>query len=266
MAFHAKNFIFDEKPSEFYNIYLGEFNNDSSDIATPSSGDVSLLTQKLFRRPTPLFWGSEQLPVLSFPLALYSPDEISAPAFSEIGTWLFGQMEYKTLRICQNDLFDVFFNCFFAAPQSIRTGNIIRGLSCTVICDSPFGWKTPKYYDYTFTNQYLITDYVTFFNESADSAYTYPTELIITANIFGGSVTITNITDNSRQFILTLLPNEVVTLDCNHQFISSSLVTYPLYNFNLSWLRFLPGTNTLKIEGNVSEVEITSPVAVKIGP
>jgi hypothetical protein len=270
MAFYATRFIFNNKPSEFYNLYLGEFGG-SGEATTAASSDVSLLTLKLFRRPVPLFWGAEQTPVLQFPLSIYSPDEISAPAFSEISTWLFGQQNYKTLRICQNDMIDTYFNCFLTAPQIMRMGNLIQGFGATVVCDAPWGWKTSKSYTYSYNPySYSIVDRFNFFNESANAFYTYPSQLVITANVYGGSVVIENVTDdtgtgNYRPFALTLSPNEVVTLDCDHQLISSTLVTYPLYNFNLNWLRFLPGINDIYITGNVQQIQITSPIAVKIG-
>jgi phage-related protein len=265
--FYAKTFIFDDKPSEFYSLYLGEFSG-SGDATTSASNDLSLLTLKLFRRPVPLFWGAEQTPVLQFPLSMYSDaKEIDAMQYSTISTWLFAQQAYKKLRICQPDMQDVYFNCFLTAPQVVRQGNIIRGFTTTVTCDAPWGWKVPKYYSYTYNpNSYSISDTVSFLNESANGFYTYPTPLKITANTFGGSVTITNITDNSRVFTLNVLPNEVVTLDCDHQIISSTLVTYPLYNLlNQHWLRLLPGVNTLSISGNVYKIEITTPIAVKVG-
>jgi phage-related protein len=264
MAFYAKNFIFNGKPSEFYGLYLGEFNG-SGESMTAASSDVSLLTQKLFRKPVPLFWGAEQTPILSFNLSMYSEFEIHTPDFSNIATWLFGQMNYKVLRVCQNDMIDTYFNCFLTAPQIVREGNMIRGLSATVLCDAPWGWREGKEYDYNWgDNTYQIDDTIILNNENSNNFYTYPTSLKIYANIFGGSVTITNTTDNNRAFILNLLPEEVVTLDCDHQFISSTLVQYPLINFNKNWLRFLQGTNNLTISGNISEIKISSPVAVKI--
>jgi hypothetical protein len=194
-----------------------------------------------------------------------SPDEITPDTFSEISGWLFGKMNYKELRICQNDMIDMYFNAFLTAPQIVRVGNTIRGFTTTAVCDSPWGWRESRTRVYNYTSHFT-TAYIPFPNWSADNFYTYPTEVIITANMFGGSVSITNTTDsNSRVFVLNLLPNEVVTLDCSHQFISSTLVTYPLYNFNQNWLRFIRGINNLTVAGNIEELEITSPVAVKIG-
>jgi phage-related protein len=263
MGFYASTFVFNSIPSEFFNIYLGTINDNGESVTTTSS-DISPLVQKLFRRPSVLFWGAEQIPTLSFSLNMYSPDEITAESFSEISTWLFGQNNYQILRICQNDLVDVYFNCFLVEPQIIRVGNIIRGISCVVQCDSPWGWKPSKTYAYAYTG-YTITDAINLLNESANSFYTYPTNLVITANGYNGSVSIVNTSDTSRTSTWTLTANEVVTMDCDKQIITSTIATYPLANFNKNWLRLIRGYNNLVISGNISALSITSPIAVKIG-
>jgi len=262
--YYGRTFIFDGIESERYGLYLGEFSG-SGDATNPGGGDTEVLTQKIYRRPKLLLLGAEQTPVLTFQLSMYSEDEISAQSFSEIGAWLFGQSAYKVLRICQPDMQEIGFNCFLTQPQIIRVGNIVQGISCTVVCDSPFAWREPKVYTYSYNaNAYSITDSINFLNESANAAYTYPTGIVITANIFGGSLTVTNVTDANRQFILTLSPGEVVTINNDLQLISSSINSYPISQFNLHFLRLLPGYNQLTVSGNISSMVITSPIAVKI--
>jgi phage-related protein len=261
--FYAKTFIFDDVPSEFYGLYLGGL-GDSGEAITITSSDVTLLTQKLFRRPLPLFWGAEQTPVNQFQLSIYSPSEITTQHFSEVSSWLFGQMEYKTLRICQCDMMDIYFNCFLTLPQIIRVGNIIRGMTCTVVCDSPWAWREPKVYTYGY-GDYVVNDTVHLLNESANNAYTYPSNVTIHGGVMGGYATITNSDDASRQFIYNLARNETVSIDCENQILVSDIVTYPISSFNLNFLRFLRGYNTLAISGNIISLSITSPRAVKIG-
>jgi hypothetical protein len=264
MPFYGNVFIYDSIPSEFHNISIGEFNG-GGESTTSGSNNVEPLTQKLFRRPTPLFFGAEQTPVLSFPLSMYCKNEIDALEYSGIAKWLFGQQEYKKLRICQEDMYDTYFNCLMTEPEIMRIGNMIQGFKTNVVCDSPWGWKEPKEYAYTYTGV-NVSDSITLFNESANTFYTYPTLLVITANRFGGGITITNTTDNDREFIIdTLEAYEVITMNCDLQFISSSEITYPLENFNKNWLRFIKGRNDLTITGNVSSISIISPVAVKVG-
>jgi hypothetical protein len=264
MPFNANTFTFDGVPSEFYNLYLGGVDVDGVSTAA-GSNDVSLLTQKLFRRPSPLYYGAEQSLVLTFPLSMYSPDEILSDSFSEISTWLFGQQNYKKLRICQTDMQSTYFNAFLTAPKITRVGNIIQAIDCIVLADAPWGWGEDVTNTYSYNAQaYTITDSIEFLNTSANSFYTYPTSLIITSNIFGGSVTITNTDDENREFVLTLLPNEVITMNCDLQIISSTLAAYPLTAFNYNWLRFVQGLNRLAVNGNISALSITYTPAVKV--
>jgi len=262
--FYGNSFIYDDIPSEFFNLYIGGIGDEGE--STTNGSDVSLLTQKIFRRPAPFLYGAEQAPTLSFPLSAYVPGQADAPQYSTVSAWLFGQQNYKVLRICQEDMQEVYFNCFLTTPEVVRVGNIIRAFTATVTCDAPWGYKEPKSYSYGTYSGYSTTDTIEFYNESGNSGYTYPPSLIITANAFGGSVTITNITDNNRQFVFTLSPYEVITLDNNLQTVTSTVETYPLGNFNKHWLRFLRGNNILSITGNITSISITtSPIEVKIG-
>jgi len=191
---------------------------------------------------------------------------LSAPDYSKIAGWLFGQQNYKVLRICQEDMQDIYFNAFFTAPEIMRVGNIIRAFTTSVVCDSVWGYREPKSYSWSGYTGVTMNDTFEIFNESANAAYTYPTSLIITANSFGGYVTITNVTDNSRQFVFQLLPNEVLTINNDLQTISSTLNDYPLENFNKHWLRLLKGNNVFTITGSVISFSITTPpIEVKIG-
>jgi phage-related protein len=265
MAFHANTFIFDNIPSETMNLYLGEIGG-SGESSTGGSNPVELSTEKIYRNPVPLFYGVEQTPVLSFPLSMYSPGDLDEQEYSAVAAWLFGQQEYKKLKICQNDMSDIYFNCFLTNPQVVRLGNTIRGISCLVLCDAPWGWKESKSYSYTYDpNAYSVFERIELFNESANAYYTYPTSLIIQANVFGGELSIINASDNNREFLLSLSPNEIVSINCDTQQIISNVTEYPLSNFNLEWLRLIKGWNYLTLEGNIVSLHINYPVAVKIG-
>lgn len=267
MAFYARTFIFDGIPSEFYDLYIGEFGG-TGDSTSDGSNDVELLTEKLFRRPSPLFFGAEQDPVLDFSLSAYFQRELSAQEYSGVSKWLFGQQKYKVLRICQEDMQQVYFNAFLTAPSIRRIGNMIQGFEAKVICDAPWGWRDSKTYPYVFSDDSVYAT-TKLFNESTNSFYTYPTTLYFKANLFGGTVKITNLTDDPNELRpmiqINLLPNEQITMNCDLQFIASTLSYYPLQNFNKNWLRFVPGLNNLKIEGSLLELAIVSPIAVKVG-
>ncbi len=265
MPFLAKTFIYNNIPSEVHNLYLGDVDGEG-EISAAGSNSVSLLTQKLFRRPIPLFFGAEQTPCLQFPISAYCPDDLDAPNYSDVSSWLFGQQQYGILRICQNDMLEIYYRCFLINPQITRIGNFIRAFTTTVLCNSPFAWAEPITETHTYNpNAYSITDNITFLNRSANVFYTFPTNVTIVGNIFGGSVSITNISDVNRQFIYILAPNETIVFNCDLQIITSNLVTYPLVNFNKNFLRFVQGINNLIVTGNISSLSISYDVAVKIG-
>jgi phage-related protein len=268
MSFSARDFVYKGIPSENFGISIGDLASTtpgSGEIFTPGSSDLTLVTEHLFRRPSVLYYGSEQSTPLSFTLSAYSTyGEITAHDYSLISKWLFGNMDYEKLCICQPDLADVYFNALMTTPQTIRTGNQIIGFTANISCDSPWGCSSPDVFDYSFdAGSFMGYGSYSLYNRSANNFYTYPT-LEISSNLFGGSVTITNASDSNRQFVLNLLPNENLIVDCDNQIITSDTSTYPLANFNKNWLRFVPGFNDITISGNVQGVFISSPVAVKI--
>jgi hypothetical protein len=265
MSFFANSFIFAGIPSETRNLYLGEFSN-SGDYSGASSSDIQLLTQKLYRRPIPMLFGAEQIPVLSFPLSVYSPDEISMQDYSSMAGWLFGQQNYAELFICQGDMTDVKINAFLTAPQIVKVGNIIRGINCTVIADAPWGWKQDEEYTFTFPDEYSVNQTIEIFNSSEDAFYTFPTEMVVTANIFGGDIYLTNISDNNRVSTFSVSSGEILTINSDMQLISSNINTYALSQLDTGkWPRLVQGYNQILITGNISSLYIKYPVAVKIG-
>ena len=265
MAFSARTFIFDSIPSEVFNVYLGTI-NDSGETTTDASNGISILTQKIYRRPSPLMYGVEQNTVLNVSLSMYMPDGgLDEQSFANVSSWLFGAQEYKILRLCQNDMLDVYLRCFLTDPKVTRIGNFVRGMTCTAVADSPWFWKTPKSYHYSWGDTQTISDTINFFNESENNYYTYPSSLILTANSAGGTISIINTADNDREFLLSISSGEIVTMDCYNQIISSSVANLPLENFNLNFLRFKKGLNVLNIMGGILSMDLTVERAVKIG-
>ena len=178
--------------------------------------------------------------------------------------WLFGHATYKKLQIMQPDLQDMYFNCILSSPQVFKSGNMIKGFSCRVICDSPFGWAFPKVSTYTYTSSQNNLALL-FMNLSNDNYYLFPT-VQITMNSFGGSFSITNTSDGSRIFGFTALsPNEIITVNNDLGIVTSSTGFKRLANFNKNWLRFKKGANSLLINGQAASLRLTYSFAKKIG-
>lgn len=263
MSFYANSLIFDGIPSEIYGLYIGS-SGDGGESSNSTSGNVTPSVEKIYRRPKNYLYGVNQEPVLTFEITLFSYDEITAPRYEEISKWLFGQMNYKKLQICQPDMTNIYFNCFLIDPQIIRTGNVITGVSFKVECDAPWGWGFPESIGYNYSG-YMYNDTIEFNNESGNNDYLYPT-LDFVVNSFGGSISITNTSDSNRIFLMTgLSANEAISFDCDHQIITSDTSDYRLGTFNKNWVRLVPGLNTLIISANVASIIINYQLAYKIG-
>ena len=263
MAFYARSFIFDGIPSEVFGLIITS--SDSGEGQWNASSDVEIKTEKLFRRPVPYFYGTTQTPVLEFEAQITTTSgELTAVDSSLIQKWLFGKSTYKKLRIVQPDMEDIYYNCFLTNPQINRVGNIIRGFTFNIVCDSPFAWKNPKSVTYTVSNRTY-----TLYNESDNNFYTYPKLVIDMDGTSNGSISIKNVTDNNNTFAMTGLPaQDVITVDCDLQIVTDSLNTPNLLNklaTPINFLRLLTGTNQLFILGNIDYVKITYTPMKRVG-
>ena len=262
VGFYASSFIFNNIPSEYYGLRIFNFGNGGNENQS-SGGDISLITQDVYRRPIPYFYGVNQDKVLTFPIVFGSYSALDKTTQDLIHKWLFGQMGYKKLIVVQEDMTDIYYNCFLVDPKSVYIGNLGYAFEATVVCDSPWAWS----YDKTFARAYTtdnIDDNFVFVNESVNKDYLYP-EISFTLNSLGSGITITNVTDNNRQFIFTgITPLEIITIDNDRQTLSSSTGLYRLSRFNLNWFRLLQGMNTINISGGVSSFTMNYKFA-KIG-
>jgi hypothetical protein len=269
MGFNAKNFIYNNIPSQTYGLFLGEIDG-SGYTKSSASNQISIIQQKIFRNPVPYLYGVEQSEVLEFDVSIMSEAEIPSTKYSEISSWLFGKQNYGILRIMQNDMKGVYYKCFFTEPETIRVGNMIQGFTATIVCDSPWAWREPKTHTYYIaTSPGSTGNFVTeLYNYSANDYYTFPTSVIIQIGSGGGDIDIINIDDNSRASTITgLSPWETITMNSQLQLISTDVDrTEPIINnFNLKWLRLVKGNNRIRIRGDVKRLVIVYPVAHKSG-
>lgn len=256
MAFYADDFIFDGIPSEEYGLIITSQDGESS---TNASGHVELITEEIYRRHTPYFYGVRTSNVLKIPVSIRTTEtEITAEDAAFIQRWLFGQLNYKELRIVQPDMDGMYYKCFFVDPAIIRVGNIIRGFEADILCDSPFAYQEEE----TVTIQTPSTSTLTLVNKSDDNYYTYP---IVTIEVESDPqdtynyAKITNTSDNNRVFQLgsttsQLNSSEYVVINNDLQSIvsytNSTMGTLTSEN-RISYLqngyffRLVPGINNL---------------------
>jgi hypothetical protein len=256
MAFFGRSFVYGGVVSDYYGLSIGELDASGANESMGSSG-MEIKEQKIFRRPTPFFLGATPSPKLSFSMSAFSEDEITADFFALIQKIFFSSRTYKKLQILQDDVAEIYFDCILNDPKIIRVGNLLRGISFTVNCSSPFAFNFPKTTTYTYTTP-VVNNTVVFNNSSDDNdSYLYPSN-IITMNSFGGNMSITNLSDSNRVFQFTgLSANEVITIDNSLQTLTSSTGLKRLSTFNNHYLRLIPGLNSLRIQGSVASVTMT---------
>lgn len=257
MSFFGHSFIYDSTPSELFGLYIRDL--DASAInSSMGNSSMEIVEKKIYRKATPFFYGATASPRLSFPFAAYADQEIDAESFSLIQKWLFSSTSYKQFQISQIDMQDVLFYAILNEPKIERVGNLVRGFTCTVECNSPFAYRFPKATTYTYTVS-TVDSTETYYNGSDYTGdYLYP-NLVITMNNFAGDISITNLDDSNRvSSFVDLQANEVLTINCGLQTISSSSGLRRLSNSNKNFLRLVPGVNRLRIVGNVASVVMTN--------
>lgn len=253
--FYGRSFIYDSIPSEIYGLYIMDIDANAIESSMGNSS-MDILEQKIYRKATPYFYGSTPSPKLSFAFSAYSERELDATEFELIQRWLFSSRTYKPFQIDQFDVQDIYFDAILNNPEIKRVGHLIQGFSCTVECNSPFAYHFPQTTLYTYTAS-VVDSTELYYNGSDDSGdYLYP-KLTITMNNIAGNITITNLDDNNRVSEFTgLFADEVLTVDCGLQTISSSTGLKRLSHFNKKFLRLVPSVNRLRIQGNVASVSM----------
>jgi len=261
--FWGKSFIWDGIPSETYN--LGIVNFDTGKINSPAGSDIEIFTKSVYRKPKTYLFGVSQTPVLQFSLTIGSPDYIDGTTRNLIEQYLFGHTTFKILQIFESDLQDIYFNCLITKGVGSYVGNLNIGYECDIVCDSPWAYEFPKTITKTYANDIITDEDYTYYNTSANNDYTYAL-VDFTLNNIGDSFTLTNESDNDRQYIFTGLSNgENIYTDNDRQILTSDTGLRRMTNFNKHWFRLVPGANNLNINGGLSEFILTVQNARKVG-
>lgn len=263
MGFYGRSFIFDGQPSELFGLYISNIDANAINESMGSSS-MEIKEKKIFRKPAPYFLGSTPTPKLEFPFSTYADQEIDASAFEIIQKWLFSSRTYKKLQIDQPDLQNIYFNCILNDPKVSRVGDIIQGLKCTVVCDSPYAYKFPQTTTYTYSASVIDSTEIYYNMSDDDGDYLYPLSLVVTMNNEVGGFSITNLDDSNRVVSFTgLLADEVLTISPTYQTISSSTGLKRLGNSNKKFLRLVPNRNRLRIQGNVASIQMINQFIAK---
>lgn len=263
MGFYAKSFTYNGEMSEYYNLQIASMDSGGA-TSNNGSGSIDIIDDFIFRNPVPYFYGVKYNSKLSFPVAFFSPDEVTAVDISYIQQWLFGDLQYRNLAIVQPDMDGIYFKCIFTDPQIIKAGNLIRGISGTAICNSQWAFTYPRTITYEYGSAPSDTE-IRFFNNSHYKGYNRPI-VSFKMDSSGGDLSVVNESDDSREFLFeSLSARETITTNSSLGQVQSDLGLRRLSNFNKNFLRLKNGLNVLKVTGNISELSITYEFVRRLG-
>lgn len=263
--FWGKTFIFNNTPSETYNLQILNFESTGGVADSPAGSNATVYQTWLYRKPQPYFYGKSMNTPLTFDLTIGSFDPIWGVDRGFINRWLLGRSTYLPLQICQDDMDDIYFNVMFTSAENKYVGNIQRGVVLHGQCDAPWGFTETKSLSYAFPDGVLQNLNFTFDNNSDDSDYLYPIISFKTNNI-GSGIVLTNSTDAGRIFQFTSISSdETVVVNNSLQTMTSDSGSRRMTQFNKKWFRLMPGLNNLNLQGGLRSFDMTYKFARKIG-
>lgn len=184
----------------------------------------------------------------------------------EAERWLFGRKNYYPLFVdiaddCDGESYELvngevkrfYLNCRFMNPEKIYGNGGTVGWKVTVECDSCLAWQEPV------TKTIDISETGSLFEIEVDSdmnEYVYPKvtfQMLDAFKGYDGDIRIVNFTDSSERItgFKNITASASVITDGNINYISGD--NYSKF-INKNFVRLLPGTNSLSVEGNVKEV------------
>lgn len=253
MAFGGLEFVFDDIHCSQYHLQICSMGNGSG--SSSGGTDVTLHTDKTSSSYKFNLLGVSEDKPLTFDLSFSPLKVMTRQEVGLIQKWLFGHKEYKTLRIVQDDMSEVYYNCLLGDSEIHFSGNHPVLISCKVTCDSPFAWENPRTYTYT-------TARFTHLNKSDINDYVYP---IVEFTTSGGIAMIVNESNEGREALFEgLLAGERIVIDGEYQTVSSSKNLNRLKNFNKKWVELVSGENVIATTG-ITSLKITYANARRIG-
>jgi phage-related protein len=266
MSFWGSSFIFDGKPSEFYDLRIYDF-NPSNPAESPAGGNASVYEKWLYRRDKPYFYGRYYDSSLEFDFTVGSFSNIDANTRSAIERWLLGRPTYLPLRIVQDDMTEIVYNVIITQSTHVFVGNMSYALTLHAKCNAPWGFYYPATLGKTYPGG-ISTESFNYYNSSDSANYNKPT-IVFTMDSTGSSTnyfSLTNTTDDGRIFRFdNLTPGEEISVDNDKGIITSSNGSLRMANFNKNFFRLVQGNNALVLAGYITQFTLDAEFARIVG-
>lgn len=211
--FKSTSFIFDNVPSENYNLMI-YFMNDEDTKEINLGTDVDVIEDRTPKRFSPIHYGVDINKAMSFPLVFGSTEYLSDWDVDAILSWLTGHQQYKWLEYVDGDHY-VRYRCHLNNMRSIYINGLPVAFECDVECDSQFA------YEYPITTKIKAIGKdnpvsLDFLNKSSYNGYLYPT-LHLDFGDDCNTLSIINETDNGREFKINYFDRVVTDSSSNEK-------------------------------------------------
>lgn len=226
-----------------YNCMLGSIETSIEESISMGS-ELSLETVKTSNKDNILFTKYNDVISVTFDILkrnCYDQNDMyfTDADISRIMIWL-NRKEYHKFKPLYDDdkLVDVYYYGTFTKIDAIYIAGEVVGFTLTFTANAPYGFTEVESFE-----QDLSSTASTFnvYNNSQDLGYLYPSVVKITCGT-SGDISIVNTTDNSsrRTIVGNCSNGEIITMDCEHKVITSSISHPKLCNdFNYNWLRLI---------------------------
>ena len=267
MAFFGASFIYDNVPSETFDLRIMNF--EQSPIELESSGKSELITETLPRRNNVYLYGKVQNQPMEFTLTVGSYDSIPARNRNYILRWLLGRNKFLPFQIVQDDMMDTIFNVLFTDTRLQFFDNEQKTFVIHGICDAPWGFTPERTWTQTMTPGAITSRTFTIYNNGITNGYTDLKYIFSTKGVANaGYISFQNKSDITADFpngrvvmFNNVMPDKRIEVDTNTQIMtmyyydsatqSWVLDTVPplSYMSNRAWIRLVPGNNILVVYG-----------------
>lgn len=255
MKLKALSFIYNNTTSEDYGLYIGSLNAKTTSSSMASSNS-EIVYDFVNNRLENFIYGvklTERLLEFEIELFFENYENLDKNDIKYIDSWLFSQKYPQRLVFCTEDLSTYYYKAIFKKNDILYHNNKIYGFKCSIQCDSAYAYTSEKQLVIPITSDKSIARIN---NISSGVTYIYPSIRFV-CNKEGGSIVMTNKSDNNRSFIINnLKQGEEIYIDKWFQ-ITSSYGLKRLGNCNKRWIRLKDGVNYIEVSGNTSRVVLT---------
>jgi hypothetical protein len=151
MTIQEMDFIFDNEPSEFYDVMLCNF-----DTQSPSNDEeVELLTDKSYARDEWELLGVNPSNPLKFSMTIAKKgDDKYFTSYDQraIKKWLMLYTRYAWLQVVQDDLSEIHYKCLITFSEMVDVGGRNAGMKFNVTCNSTMAWSPEE------LRRYVVSD------------------------------------------------------------------------------------------------------------